>query len=154
MIQSGASSVGPNIYLIQVSLDNIDRQIPFQTIESLNHAGMTIFISESLPDKIAIVGFAVDNYLLMRFPSDCLEQTKGDPVEWPFKLSQSKQTIGWLKLLPRRYWPDDNSRPPFRPGLGINFDSFTPEKADSQGKWTIAPDCELSKAEPLPPREQ
>jgi hypothetical protein len=38
--------------------------------------------------------------------------------------------------------------------LVIDFDRFTPERADSQGAYSISPDCELSKAEPLPPREE
>jgi hypothetical protein len=157
MVFSGGSSIsGPNMSLIQVGFGP-DGTGPFQTIESLNHTGLTIFVSESLADKMAGIGFAVDNYLLFGVLSDCLEQTKGDPVEWPFKLSQSEQAIGWLKLLPRRYWPDDNSRPPSvsalrRPGLTINFDILTPPKADTPGSWTIAPDCEGSDVGPLPPR--
>jgi hypothetical protein len=138
--------------LIQVLLENVDDQIPFPTIESLNQKGLSIFVSESLADKMAGIGFAVGNYLLIGLPIDCLEQTKRNPAEWPFQLSQSEQAIGWLNLLPIRYWPDDNSRPPFRPTLVIDFDRFIPVKADPEGSWSISADCELSKAEPLPPR--
>jgi hypothetical protein len=149
---SGGSAFGPNMSLIQVLLENVDDQIPFPTIESLNQKGLSIFVSESLADKMAGIGFAVGNYLLIGLPIDCLEQTKRNPAEWPFQLSQSEQAIGWLNLLPIRYWPDDNSRPPFRPTLVIDFDRFIPVKADPEGSWSISADCELSKAEPLPPR--
>ena len=77
--------------LIQVLLENIDRQIPFETIGSLNHGGLSIFVSESLADKMAGIGFAVDNYLLIGVPSDCLEQTKGDAVEWPLNYRKANK---------------------------------------------------------------
>jgi pimeloyl-ACP methyl ester carboxylesterase len=153
LVFSGLDSVsGPNMWLLQVSRE-IKRTGPFQTIESLDHTVLNIFVSESLADKLEFVGFIVNNYLLMGLRIDCIEQTRRKPVEWPFKLSPSEERIGWLNLLPRRYWPDDDSRPPFRPSLIIDFDKSIPAKPDSSGVWSVAPGCKLSDVGPLPPRE-
>jgi hypothetical protein len=153
IFEGGSATTGPSMAGIRISQE-IDGKGPYQTIESFNRKDLSIFVSESLVDKIEGIGFAVDNYLLTGFPIDCLEPTKGTPVEWRFPLSQTERAIEWVNLLPKRYWPNDTSRPAFRPILVTNFERFTPERADSSGTWSVSPECELSKTEPLPPRQQ
>jgi hypothetical protein len=132
----------------------INHRGPFQTIESFDHKWLNIFVTQSLADKLTYVGFAVDNYVLMGMPAHCLEQTRGAPlVEWPDQLSEKVQTVAWVHLLPRRYWPDDSSRPPLRPPLLIDFGKFTPAKLEPLGElrgWppVTVPTCELSELWP------
>jgi pimeloyl-ACP methyl ester carboxylesterase len=140
--------------LRQIKIDqDIDHTGPFQTLDSLNRKLLNIFISESLADKVEVVGFTVDGYLLLGITMKCLDQTKRNPFEaWPFPMSSAEQAVGWLHLEGRRYWPQDNSRPPFRPLLTIDYDKRIPIKSDSDGSWTVSPNCELSDIGPPPER--
>lgn len=127
----------------------INNRGPFQTIGALEGKFLNVFISESLADKIVYFGFAVDDYLLAGFSDKCIDRVRSKPlVEWPSPLLEKEKTVGWIELLPKRYWPNDNSRPPLRPPFILDFGRYTPTKLGPDRKWSTVPDCDIKKLWP------
>lgn len=147
------AAIGPQMSEI-LAWGTINRRGPFQTIESFDNKWINIFVTESLLSKVAYIGFAIDNYLILGLPIDCLDAKRSKPlVKWPDELSESERAIEWVGLLPKRYWPNDDSRPPLRPPLQIDFNRFTPVKLELSGNlqgWSpiTVPDCDLAKVWP------
>ena len=84
------------IPLLRISQD-INHTGPFQTLDSLNRKHVNVFVTESLADKIEVVGFTADGYLLMGISMKCLEGTKRAPFEpWPIQVSKAEEQIEWL----------------------------------------------------------
>lgn len=106
----------------------INNRGPFPTIASFDNKWLHVFVTESLFDKIEYIGFAIDGYVIMRLPVTCLDAEKRKPLwKWPKELSEAEEANEWVELVPKRYWPNDNSRPPLRPPLQIDFSKVTPE---------------------------
>jgi hypothetical protein len=132
----------------------IGQRGPFQTIGSLDRVMASIFVTKPLLQHVVYVGFSVDDYLLLGFPISSLEPVERKPlVEWPEKLTPQEQKVEWAGLLSRRYWPNDQTRPPLRPPIMLDFGKYTPMRMSefrSRQDWQLicVPSSDMAKLFP------
>lgn len=140
-----------------VSTGGVRDRGPFQTIEDFDKTYINIYLTESLLGKIEYIGFAANNYVLFGLPIDCLDTLRIEDIssiDWPEDLSGEEKKIGWFKLQTKRYWPSDDTRPPLRPPLKIDFEKYTPVKEKNidtiRKGWdpVTVPTCDFSKIYP------
>jgi len=123
---------------------------PFSTLQAFDNAILTIDLSASLWPKVAYIGLAINDYLLLGQPRQCI--TISDPVhsgqpskiDWPNGRRPSGD-MKWVHVVPAGYLPGGR-RPPIL-GFGLQFSAYTPllmetfNHSKSQGSLAI-PTCD------------
>lgn len=141
------AAVGPRICDL-LAWGSINRRGPFQTLRAFDNKWLNIYITRPLVSKVSYIGFAADDYLLFGLMTNRLETINGSPlIEWPHDLTEDEQSLGWSNFHANRYWPNDESRPPLRPPLGISFGRYTPTKLQPLGPFKAWPSLQVPEQE-------
>jgi hypothetical protein len=112
---------------------------PFTTVGEFDRTHFDIFVTPQLLDAIQCVGFVVNNYALLELPRKKLviaEQiglSENNSVEWPDKLTDEEEKVGWKRLYIRSIDTENRSLPQHlrHASREIHFNKFTPNKMDA-----------------------
>jgi hypothetical protein len=128
ILQNTVMGGGPEFDRL-VAFATIASRGPFQTIGSFDNKFLKIYATESLVGKIEHIGLALDGYVVLGLPTERLLWERRSPLEpWPESLSEDESSIEWVDVVTARYWPNDDSKPPMRPPLMIDYDKYTPAR--------------------------
>jgi hypothetical protein len=132
---------------------------PCHTLGDFDRLTINIYVTKSLVEHLAYVGFSVNNYLLIGVPGEHIataeqlfgtQHSRVGEVEWAEELTPEEMQIEWVELCikgPDAGVPIDRDHPPFdfqrAEPWNTDFEAYTPIK-EQLTAWT---DDEMTDAE-------